>query len=195
MEKSDIISDEDLMARIQRGDHQAFATLVRRHSGMFYACAYRVSGNQDEAEDAVQEAFLKLWKNPSVWRADKGAKFTTWFYRVVVNTATDRLRKGKYYVAGSGDSLERMGSAALAQDEAMQANEEQEALESAIQALPERQKVALNLCFYEGLSNREAAEIMGVNIKALESLLMRAKNGLKEMLVSRGILERDKRYG
>jgi len=62
-------------------------------------------------------------------------------------------------------------------------------LEEAIAALPERQKVALNLCFYEGLSNKDAAQVMDVNVKALESLLMRAKKGLKDILSRRGVLD------
>ncbi len=188
------MNDEDLMARIKRGDHQAFAALVRRHSTMFYACAFRVSANRDEAEDAVQDAFLKLWKNPSVWDATRGAKFTTWFYRVVVNTATDRIRKNKRLVSG-GDMFDTMPDNADAQDDVLVATEEQQILESAIQALPERQKLALNLCFYEGLSNKEAADTLGVGLKALESLLMRAKAGLKQILAERGLIERDKQYG
>lgn len=190
----DSISDEDLMVRIKDGDHQAFATLVRRYSTMFYACAFRVSGNKDEAEDAVQDAFLKLWKNPKIWDGGRGAKFTTWFYRVVVNTATDRLRKNKRLVSGT-DMFDAMEDQSTAQDEAMVENEEQKALEDAIQTLPERQKIALNLCFYEGLSNKEAAETLGVGLKALESLLMRAKAGLKQALSDRGLIDKEKQYG
>lgn len=70
----------------------------------------------------------------------------------------------------------------------MYEKEKQGALEGAIQSLPERQKTALNLCFYEGLSNREAADIMGVSVKALESLLVRAKGALKDELSRRGML-------
>lgn len=182
------------MARIQGADHQAFAALVRRHSGMFYACAYRVSGVQEEAEDAVQDAFLKLWRKPDLWQADRGAKFTTWFYRVVVNTATDRLRRSIRYSPGDAQ-LEYMSDDAPLQDESMQEGKRQAALESAIQALPERQKLALNLCFYEGLSNKEAADVLGVGLKALESLLMRAKSGLKQALMEQGIIKGERKYG
>ena len=182
------------MVRIQRADHQAFATLVRRHSGMFYACAYRVSGVQEEAEDAVQDAFLKLWKKPALWQVGRGAKFTTWFYRVVVNTATDRLRRNVRYSPGDAP-LEYMSDDAPPQDDIMEEEERQRALEGAIQALPERQKLALNLCFYEGLSNKEAADILGVGLKALESLLMRAKSGLKQALSEQGILKGERKYG
>lgn len=182
------------MALIQKGDHQAFSQLVRRHSTMFYACAFRISGTQDEAEDAVQESFLKIWQNPKIWQSGRGAKFTTWFYRVVVNTATDRLRKDKRYMPGA-DPLNYMADKTSAQDEAMVSDQEQTMLEQAIQDLPERQKIALNLCFYEGLSNKEAAEVLGVGLKALESLLMRAKTGLKQALQERGLIDKERRYG
>ncbi len=195
MENFDTISDEDLMRRIQNGDHQAFAALVRRHSQMFYACAYRVSGNQEEAEDAVQDAFLKLWSKPELWKEGRGAKFTTWFYRVVVNSATDRLRTQRRRRSAGDAPLDYVPEDGPAQDEKIQAGQEHSALEGAIQALPERQKLALNLCFYEGLSNKEAADTLGVGLKALESLLMRAKSGLKQTLAEQGILEKDKKYG
>ncbi len=186
-------TDESLMARIQGGDHQAFAALVRRHSELFYACAYRVCGNKEEAEDAVQDAFLKLWKNPKVWDGSRGVKFTTWFYRIVINAATDRFRRNKKYIAA--DYLDQEKSGEDGADEVMQRATEERALELAIQALPERQKLALNLCFYEGLSNKEAAETLGVGLKALESLIMRAKAGIKETLAAQGLIEKEKKYG
>jgi RNA polymerase sigma-70 factor (ECF subfamily) len=193
MAVSDDSTDESLMGRIQNGDHQAFSCLVRRHSELFYACAYRVCGNREEAEDAVQDAFLKLWKNPMIWRDDKGAKFTTWFYRIVINAATDRFRRNKKYVAA--DYLENEPSDKDGADEVMHKNIEEKALELAIQSLPERQKLALNLCFYEGLSNKEAADILGIGLKALESLIMRAKASIRDTLNAQGLIEKEKKYG
>lgn len=190
-------TDESLMVRIQRGDHQAFATLVRRHTDRFYGLAYRSCGDQNMAEDIVQEAFMKLWNKPQSWKADKGAKFTTWFYRVVVNQAHDftRRKKAEY----GADDLDIYADERAAQDVAMQQDEEQAQLESAIAELPERQRDALNLCFYEGLSNKEAAVILGVGVKALESLLMRAKKGLKDELARAGFIqtgdEQERKYG
>lgn len=186
-------SDESLMRLIQTGSHQAFSILVRRHTERFYASAYRLSGNADAAEDMVQEAFLKIWQKPSLWKDDKGARFTTWFYRILINMNIDRLRKagrtaGDEALAhlpdkGDGPELETI------------LNEEQAMIEAAIAALPERQKTALNLCFYEGLSNAEAADVMGVKIKALESLLMRAKAGLKEYVENRKNNREEKKEG
>ncbi len=175
------VSDESLMVRVCNGDHQAFAALVERHTQRFYATAFRMFGNSTQAEDAVQDAFLKLWQKPQGYDPSKGAKFTTWFTRVVTNVAIDQMRKTKPQT--SPDILEFMAGSAPLADEELAAAQKAHAVEEAIQALPERQKAALNLCFYEGLSNKEAAEILGVGVKALESLLMRAKTSLKESLV------------
>lgn len=197
MNNSDPNTDESLMVRIQSGDQQAFSELVQRHTEKFYALAYRTCGDQNMAEDVVQEAFLKLWRKPQSWKADKGAKFTTWFYRVVVNQAHDfgRKKKSEY----GADDLDIYADTSVGADIKLQQNEQQEQLENAIQALPERQKTALSLCFYEELSNKEAAEIMGVGVKALESLLMRAKAALKNELIRGGIIEvspkQEKVYG
>lgn len=184
--KLDDLSDEELMIRIQSSDHEAFSLLVMRHTKMFYAAAYRMYPYQDEAEDIVQEAFLKLWRKPDMWKTGKGAKFTTWFYRVVTNLAIDYARKKKD--SKGSDVLDRITDNTPDQQEMMEGDEQQKLLEDAIQELPERQKIALNLCFYEELSNKEAAEIMDIGVKALESLLMRAKSGLRDILARQGLL-------
>lgn len=186
-------SDEILMGRIKSGDHAAFAVLVRRHTDRFYAAAYRLCGRADEAEDIVQDAFLKLWNKPDVYDPARGAKFTTWFYRVVTNLTLDRMRRHKKQ--HGSDVLELMPDKSAGADEVMVTTEEQKSLEAAIRALPERQRVALNLCFYEGLSNKEAADILGVGVKGLESLLMRAKAGVRDALTRQGFIHREKEYG
>jgi len=186
-------SDESLMRLIRQGSHQAFAILVRRHTDRFYAAAFRLSGRAGEAEDLVQDAFMKIWQKPDVWKDDRGAKFTTWFYRILVNQNIDRMRKNQKMV--SGETILPFIADSKADPEVMAgASEEQVRLERALSALPERQRTALNLCFYEGLSNEEAAGIMGVKIKALESLLMRAKAGLKEYLNQNDNLAKGDRY-
>lgn len=180
-------SDESLMAGVKRRDHQAFATLVQRHTDRFYAGAYRMLGRSEEAEDIVQDAFLKLWNNPSIWKDGKGAKFTTWFYRIVTNLCIDHMRKHKRLT--SSEVLDSFESGDVLQDTDLQEREERAHLEEAIQALPDKQKAALNLCFYEEMSNKDAAEILDVNVKALESLLMRAKAGLRDELIRKNILK------
>jgi RNA polymerase sigma-70 factor, ECF subfamily len=171
--------DHELLALIQDGNGQAFATLVERHTERFYRLAYRYLQSKAAAEDVVQDAFLKLWENPALWQPERNSKFTTWFYRVVVNLCLD-LRKRKAPVALDEDMPLIDDREPV--DETMVKIQEQKALEREIAALPERQRMALNLCFDEGLSNQEAAAVMGVKLKALQSLVMRAKTTLKERM-------------
>jgi RNA polymerase sigma-70 factor (ECF subfamily) len=152
---------------------------VQRHTERFYRLAYRYAQNRETAEDLVQDAFVRLWENPASWRPDRNSKFTTWFYRIVVNLCLDWQKKKRPIPLDENMPLADERESA---DEAMIRSQEQRLLEKEIAALPERQRTALNLCFDEGLSNQEAAEAMGVNLKALQSLIMRAKTTLKERM-------------
>lgn len=171
--------DDELLALIQNGSGQAFTALVERHTDRFYRLAYRYLQSKEAAEDVVQDAFIKLWENPKLWQPQRNTKFTTWFYRVVVNLCLDvRKRKGP---TALDSEIEVIDDREAVDEMAMRA-QEQKILEKEIATLPERQRTALNLCFDEGLSNQEAAEIMGINLKALQSLIMRAKTTLKERM-------------
>jgi len=164
---------------VQGGSHAAFAELVQRHTERFYRLAFRYLQNKEAAEDVVQDAFLKLWEDPGKWQADRNAKFTTWFYRVVVNLCLDWQKRKRPLAINEEMPLADERESV---DQTMQRDEEQRVLEQEIAALPERQRTALNLCFDEGLSNQDAADTMGVNLKALQSLIMRAKTTLKERM-------------
>jgi RNA polymerase sigma-70 factor (ECF subfamily) len=171
------LDDASLIRKIQQGSHEAFATIVNRYSNRFYRIAYRLVFNKGDAEDMVQEAFLKLWERPQLWNPSKQAKFTTWFYKVVINLCLDLNKKKKPLdLPEDKDLLDRHPG----QDVLLGIHQEQALLEGFIKQLPERQQLALNLTFYEGLSNQEAADIIGIKVKALQSLIMRAKTTLKE---------------
>jgi len=176
---SDVEDDARLMERIGRGDEVAFAMLLKRHSDRFYRIAYRFAGNRSETEDIVQEAFLKLWAKPHLWQAGRNAAFTTWFYRIVVNLCLDHKRK-KHPASLADDSW--VEDSRHSQEENLMYDEKQQWLAAQIAALPDRQRMALNLCFYEEISNQEAAHLMGIKVKALESLLIRAKTTIKHQL-------------
>ncbi len=171
--------DQELLALIQDGSHDAFAVLVQRHSERFYLLAYRYMQNRETAEDIVQDAFLKLWEAPGKWQPEQNSQFTTWFYRIVVNLCLDWQKKKRSLVL---DTELPLADTHDAPDTVMIHTQEQQVLEQEIAALPERQRMALNLCFAEGLSNQEAAEVIGVGLKALQSLIMRAKATLKERM-------------
>jgi RNA polymerase sigma-70 factor, ECF subfamily len=171
--------DRELLALTKDGNHQAFSVLVERHTDRFYRLAYRYLQNREAAEDVVQDAFVKLWEDPGRWQAQRDTKFTTWFYRIVVNSCLDWLKKKR--------PIELDPEMALVDerdqpDAALIRREQERLLEAEIAVLPERQRLALNLCFDTGLTNQEAADIMGLNLKALQSLIMRAKTTLKERM-------------
>ena len=175
------LPDEILMEQIKLGVNPAFSALVERHSRRFYGLAYRYMGRKAEAEDIVQEGFLRVWKQPELWHSDRSTKFTTWFYRVIVNLCLDELRKKKPASLPEGWDApdESPDQDAL---KVIEAKRNQAMLEEAMRSLPKRQQTAINLCFYEGVSNQEAADIMGIPIKTLQSLVMRGKLNLKEKL-------------
>jgi RNA polymerase sigma-70 factor, ECF subfamily len=153
---------------------------VQRHTERFYRLAYRYLQNKEAAEDVVQDAFVKLWEDPGKWQAERNNKFTTWFYRIVVNLCLDWQKRKKPLELG--DQELTIADDRDSPDISILHAEKQGILEKEIAALPERQRTALNLCFDEGLSNQEAAEVMGLKLKALQSLVMRAKTTLKERL-------------
>ncbi len=174
------LNDEQLLNLICNNDNsQAFSVLVKRHNRRFYYLAYRSLYNKEEAQDVVQDAFIKLWDNPKIWDAKKKAKFTTFFYKIIVNRCLDINKRQRKRHLEFKDSLAHNNE--LNQFETAEHKQKQDLLESAIQSLPAKQKMALNLCFYEGISNKEAAEIMGMKVKALESLLMRSKQSLRKV--------------
>jgi RNA polymerase sigma-70 factor (ECF subfamily) len=179
------LSDESLVERVKNHDHQAFSVLVTRHSEKFYFSSYRYVMNQQEAEDIVQDAFLKLWDRPEIWKSGKGAKFTSWFYKIVMNLSLDKCRKYKKTIdVDDAKDLQVDGT----QFEDLQKTEEQKTINEALKALPEKQMIALNLCFYEEMSRKEAAVMMKISVKALESLLMRGKAKLKDELYREGFI-------
>ncbi len=171
-------TDEMLMIDLQGGNHSAFRALVDRHTTRFYRLAFRYLGNQHDAEDIVQMAFLKLWENPMMWRQGQAA-FTTFFSRVVINLCLDQQKKKRPSLLP--EDVEIKDDRALQLDKVME-DEKQAAVAAAIQQLPHRQRAALILCYYQGHAHKDAADIMKVSEKALQSLLMRSKGFLKQRL-------------
>lgn len=170
--------DEALMARIADGDDRAFACLVDRHAGRYLALAQRLMGDRAEAEDLVQEAFTTVWVRPD--RFDPGkARFTTWFYRVVTNRCLDQKRRKR--PAALPDDYDAVDKGP-APDDGLIGADRQALLTGALDGLPERQRAAVTLCYLQGLSNADAAAALDIHVRALESLLARARRKLKALL-------------
>ena len=169
--------DVALVLAAGRGDVAAARQLVDRLLPPIVAFSARMLGDGAEAEDVAQEVFVKAWKAAPCWRPG-GARFTTWLYRVAHNACIDRLRRRPASLPENYDAAdERPGP-----EDAIEAASKERTVRQAVDLLPERQRAALALCYYEGLSNRQAADIMEITVEALESLLSRGRRALRTQL-------------
>jgi len=165
--------------QLSEGDQAAFGVLTQRYGVRLANFAAKVLGNPIQAEDVVQEIFIKLWQRPQLFDAEK-AQFKTWIHRVTLNRCLDEKRRK----TGTplNDLAEEPQSPEPSQEDTLLNEDRDRAVQRAIETLPERQRAALALCYLDDLSNREAADILELNIKALESLLTRARANLKQAL-------------
>jgi RNA polymerase sigma-70 factor (ECF subfamily) len=176
-------SDDGLMRRAGRGEHAAFSMLVARHLPRATGLATRIAGSRSDAEEIVQEAFLRTWLKAPDWEsqatAPGGARFTTWFTRVLVNLCIDRRRRPQ---PGPLETASEVASSAPEGLEVVQRSETTTRVLEALAKLPDRQRAALTLCHWDERSNIEAAEILDISVGALESLLVRARRTLRVAL-------------
>lgn len=170
--------DDALMARVMRRDAPAFRVLVERHVSPLHRIAYRMIGDASEAEDLAQEALLRLWQHAGRWQAG-GAGVAAWLHRVVMNLCLDRLRRRRF--TSDAEVPERADDAPDAAA-CIDAERRRAAIVAAIAALPDRQRAAIVLTYYEDQSNAMAAGTLEMNIKAFESLLLRARTALGRAL-------------
>lgn len=171
------LTELDQITRAARGDRAAQSALVNRNMPIIYRVAYRMLQDEAEAEDVTQETFLRAWKVLPDWQPK--AKFSTWACTVALNLCRDRLRKKKPVLM---DELPERVDTALRPEEALALQQAQAGIAEKIAQLPERQREALTLCALEGMTNIEAAEAMSVSVRALESLLARARRALRASL-------------
>lgn len=170
-------ADHELMARVARGDSQAFRLLSRRHARAALALARRIVANDAVAEELVQEAFLRVWVNAPRWQPQ--AAFLTWLYRIVINLCLNETRRPAALPLGAaGDPPDPAPPA----DAELATRERAGLLAAAIAALPARQRAAIVLTYHHGLSNAEAAAALDTSVSGIETLLVRAKRTLRAAL-------------
>lgn len=164
------------MQRVGQGDAQAYRQLVDGYGYKVLNFCRRMLGSSAEAEDATQETFLRVWNNAARWTPH--AKVVTWIYRIAQNHCVDRLRQRREF---HGDVDE---DAPTSQDPSRLLGRKQLAVTvtTALDELPPRQRTAVTLVHYEGLSNLEAAAALDVGVDALESLLARGRRRLRQIL-------------
>ena len=172
--------DLPLVRRAGAGDVRACADLVDRHLDGIVGFATRYLGNRADAEEVAQEVFLRVWRNAASWRPE-GARFKTWLYRVAINLCHDRARRrGTLPLDGAAEVPSDAPSAgARVQQDQVSAQ-----VRRALDALPERQRSAIVLCYYQDMDNKAAADVMELSVEALESLLARGRRRLRDLLAA-----------
>ena len=173
-----VAKEMHLLAATARGDAQAFRTLVDAHLGAMLGNARRMLGDAAEAEDVAQEAMVRLWRNAATLELGPGG-LKPWLRRVVTNLAIDRIRASRNTSVVA--EVPEQPSPAL-QEVGLEARDLSRRVQTALASLPDRQRMALVLFHFEGLSQIEVGESLGVSDEAVESLLARARRTLKSAL-------------
>jgi RNA polymerase sigma-70 factor (ECF subfamily) len=189
-ERADETAARDLawMARVKRGDQEALAELIQAHQQRVVSTVAKMLGSETEAEDVAQLVFIRVWK--SAPRYEPTAKFTTWLYKITRNLVLNKLRRRNRHstlslqsVSGEDDRPQEIADRRSTSPDASLLEEElQKAIESAIGALPEVQRMALILRRYDELSYEEIADVLELTVPAVKSLLFRARAELREKL-------------
>lgn len=169
--------DTALVRACQRGDIEAFEQIFRVYRNPVFRLAYRFTGNRDDAEDLTQEIFLKVFENIGSFRYE--SSFATWLYRIAVNTCMNFQRDKK--PAESLGVTDDLGSS-VSPEAICERGELQRKIEAEIASLPSPLKIAFLLVVVEGMTYREASEILGLSVDALRMRVSRARQILREKL-------------
>ena len=174
-------ADEEILAAIARGDHSALGALYDRFGRVAYGLAFRILKDQALAEDAVQEAFLAVWRSAESYKSER-AKPSTWVLTVVHRRAVDLVRREQ---RRRGEPLETAPEPASdpVDAESLIHDERRTAVQSALRELPEDQRRALELAYYGGLTQSQLATRLGVPIGTIKSRMFAGLGRMRELLV------------
>jgi RNA polymerase sigma-70 factor, ECF subfamily len=184
------LSDAQIMLRVKDGDDSAFEYLVQKYRRPMLSFMYRMAHNSAVAEDLAQEVFLRVYRSREKYEAS--AKFTTWLYRIASNLAVNHARDTRHQRPENTVSLDEpdqesgltmdLPDNSLTAEEAIVRRERLAAIRQRVEALPERQKMALIMHKYQQMDYRQIAEVLKLSESAIKSLLFRAYETLRVQL-------------
>lgn len=186
------MTDEELIKRLTAGDNEAFRDLVQRYQSLVYKSCYNILRQQEEAEDIAQEVFIEVYE--SIDQFKHQSKLSTWLYRIAINKSLNHLRKVKrkslfhsiegFFVNSKNTELDIEDKSTQQSPHTIEFKERNAILQSAIDSLPENQRIAFTLNKFDELSYQEITEIMGLSLSSVESLIHRAKISLQKKLIN-----------
>jgi RNA polymerase sigma-70 factor (ECF subfamily) len=182
------LTDSVAVAQARAGDSGAFRVLVERHSRHLFRLAYRMTGHQEDAEDVVQETFLRAYRQLS--KFDERASFGTWLYRIAANCALDLIRVRKrrserqeaVIEEGSADPIQSLPDAAPTPDRLAMSGEVERKVASVLNELSEMERTAFVLRHYEGMCIDDIGRTLGVQPNAAKHSIFRAVQKLRRAL-------------
>ena len=187
---SDAVSDVDVMLRVKTGDESAFAYLVQKYRRPMVGFMYRLCHNPSSAEELAQEVFLRVYRSRTSY--EPTAKFTTWLYRIATNLAVNYARDTRHERPENTVRLDEpdretgttpdLADDSLTAEEQILRRERLAAIRGRVNALPERQRVAVIMHKYQQMDYREIAGVLKLSESATKSLLFRAYETLREQL-------------
>lgn len=190
LDSPEAVSDADVMLRVKSGDESAFSYLVQKYRRQMVSFMYRMCHNPAAAEDLAQEVFLRVYRSRTSYEAS--AKFNTWLYRIATNLAVNYARDTRYERPENTVRLDEtdeetgttpdLADSSLTVEEQMLRRERAAAIRQKVQALPERQRLAVIMHKFQQMDYREIGEVLKLSESATKSLLYRAYETLREQL-------------
>ncbi len=188
---ADILSETSLVSALRAGNHDAFETLVRLYMARLLAVARRFLKNEEDARDAVQDAFISAFR--SIQKFEAGAKLSTWLHRIVVNSALMRLRTKRRHpeeeidelmprFAADGHHLQEPVDWRLSAEEMVQQSETRELVRKCIDRLPDSYRLVLLMRDIEEMSTGETAAALEITATAVKVRLHRARQALRALI-------------
>jgi RNA polymerase sigma-70 factor (ECF subfamily) len=179
------MTDLDAVSRAKNGDPDSFRLLVERHSRAIFRVAYRMTGNEHDADDVVQEAFLRAYRQ--IERFEERANFSTWLHRIAINCSLDLLRaRGRHdkhqINAGEDDMSGTIESTDPQPDRLLLSTELQQAVSAALERLSGNERTAFVLRHFEGMPVEEIGKTLGIQAGAAKHTIFRAVRKLREAL-------------
>jgi RNA polymerase sigma-70 factor (ECF subfamily) len=175
-------TDNELVDRVRGGDDEAFRVLVERHSRSIYRSAYRITGNAADADDVVQETFLRAYRAAGSF--DARASFTTWLHRIAINCSLDLIdsRKRRDHRINDGEDLSLLASTDASPDRIVLGTEMQRAIAAAMDELTGNERTAFVLRHFDGMPLEEIGQILGTRLNATKNTVFRAVRKLRQQL-------------
>ena len=183
-------TDAEVMLRVKAGDESAFDFLVQKYRRPLVSFMYRMARNTAAAEDLAQEVFLRVYRSRQTYEAS--AKFTTWLYRIATNLAVNHARDTRHERPEVTVSLDEpdeetgttldVADGTVSAEESLVRRERMLAIRAKVEALPERQKLAVIMHKYQQMDYKQIADVLKLSESAMKSLLFRAYETLREQL-------------